>query len=499
MAERMFYAPWDDIQVKASFIERHCAFCRVLELDYKTAPGKVYEVLASASKALRTEAIETMHAAVERLPKMFAWHPPEYEPDQKNPFARMTDGGMFDHYAVFGGRGGAKSFDAADAIVELASTRKERVAGAREFMKRIKESSKEVLDNKIKESPWAADWEITEFEMKNKRTGSQIIFIGLTGSNAESVGKALEGVSILWADEAQLLTQHSIDIILPTIRMEGSRCIWTWNPGEEPSAVDLLFRGDSPPERSLVQCRLVEDNPYLYRTRLAAEMRSSFQRDSADKFNHIWRGAHLEITEATIFPNISVDHLNWLALPNDGDCDEVIEIAGMDFGYGGDDPSAAVKAYVIMPSALPGFKPDAGMRPVLYIRSEAVERAVPNHELWRLAKATGGMNFLCDSAMPLMISALEASGEVSARPAVKGPGSLVAGIRKLQSCDIMIDPRCPVAEQEFRNLKWAVDPKTGKVRRPLSTVGEDHIVAAVRYAISETELTELQSGGVSYA
>ena len=492
----LFLAPWGDVRVQASFIERHCAFCQVFELPYDTPPKEVYDRLATDPE--RDTAIEAMERAVERLPAMFEWSPDEYVPDQPNPFDKLREGSVHEHYAIYGGRGGAKSYDAADAIVELASTQKERVAGAREVMKRIKESSKEILEARIKDSPWAADWTITEYDLRNEKTGSSIMFIGLNGHNAESVGKALEGITLLWTDEAQLLSQRSLDIVMPTIRAAGSRCVWTWNPGEEASPVDKLFRGDNPPERSLVQCRLVEDNPYLYRTRLAAEMRSSFMRDGEEKYRHIWRGAHLEITDATVFTSVQSGYLQWDALPCKGMGEGVKQVAGMDFGYGGQDPSAAIRAYLILPSAQPDYAPDKGMKPIFYVAKEAVERAVPNHELWKLATATGANEFICDSAMPLMIDALNASGEVVARPAVKGAGSLLAGIRKLQSCDIYISPDCPAAYEEFKNLKWSVDPKTGKVRRPLVTVGEDHTVAASRYALSEVELTEMQNDGVDY-
>jgi phage terminase large subunit len=121
---------------------------------------------------------------------------------------------------------------------------------------------------------------------------------------------------------------------------------------------------------------------------------------------------------------------------------------------------------------------------------------VPNQDLWRLAKDVDADELLCDSAMPLMIHALTASGEVVSRPAPKGAGSLLAGIRKLQSCKIVIRPECPSTYEEFKGLRWSVDPKTQKVRRPLVTVGEDHTVAASRYALSEIELTEMQSDGV---
>lgn len=294
-------------------------------------------------------------------------------------------------------------------------------------------------------------------------------------------------MTLLWSEEAQLLTQRSLDIILPTIRAAGSRCVWTWNPGEDPSPIDQLFRGEHVPERSLIACRLVEDNPHLYRTRLAAELRSSYARDTEEKFRHIWRGAHLEISDTQVFTDVTLGYLNLSHMKDYGDGVHVL--GGMDFGYGGHDPSAAVKIYLIQPRVQPGYEPEAGFKPIIYVAAEAVERAVPNHELHRLVQATGLDHVICDSAAPLMISALNASGRVSATPAVKGAGSLLAGIRKMQSASILVSPKCPATYEELTNLRWAVDPRTNKIRRPLVTVGEDHCISAIRYALSQTEVT----------
>ncbi|AVO37308.1 PBSX family phage terminase large subunit [Pukyongiella litopenaei] len=469
----MYYAPWGDERLPATYLERHAAKCRALQVPYETHPTTV----ATLS---HPEAEAAAAAAAAAVPEMFAYNPPDGV--HLDPLGQIANP-AFEHLAAFGGRGGSKSHRAAEAIIEAASVGRERVAGAREFMQRIKESSKELLDAKARESRWAADWESTDYELRNTRTGSVVFFIGLTGYNADSVGKALEGVSILWTDEAQLLSQRSLDIVLPTIRAAGSRCVWTWNPGEEPSPVDQLFRGDHPPERSLVGLMQVDGNPYLYRTRLAAEMRASFKRDSREKFNHIWRGAYLALSEATIFHHVSHGYLDWDQHP------QVEELGGMDFGYGGPDPSAAVLAYLIQPHERPDYVPEQ-TRALLYVAKEAVERSVPNHRLSELPERCGLDRVIADSAMPLMIDAINAAGRVAAYPAKKGPGSELAGLRKLQSCDILISPDCPTAAEEFKALRWAVDPKTNKVRLPRKSVGEDHVVAALRYAMSEIEVSE---------
>lgn len=491
---RTFYAPWGEQRLSAALLERHCARCRVMDLPYETTPAALHAAMAEDPR--REAAEQAAHRAALVLPEMFRWLPDDYTQPGAAPFAPLLTS-HHEHYAYWGGRGGMKSWGVADALIELASTRKERIAGAREHMVRIKESSKELLDEKARGSRWAADWQITEYELKNTRTGSVIFFVGLSGGAAgpDGVAKALEGITLLWTDEAQLVSQRSLDVILPTIRKAGSRCVWTWNPGQEPSPVDTMFRHAEPPERSLVTSLMLEDNPYIYRSRLMSECRSSFARGQTDTFRHVWRGAHLEVSDATVFAKVNTGYFNWNALPCRGSGPDVYRLGGMDFGYGGPDPSAAVGVYLIMPGAFPEDVEDA--RPVLYVAAEGVAQSVPNHELWKLATQTRCHEVLCDSAMPLMIDALNASGRISARGAVKAPGSLHAGIRKIQSCDILVSPDCPVALAELQGLRWVTD-RNGKVVKPLRTVGEDHCVAAIRYALSEVEVSTLENGGVYY-
>ena len=476
MTSKSFFAPWDEsLRCSAALLELHCALCRAANLPYDTNP------VALPADVTPTGAVDPAD--------LFGWHPKGYDASVGDPLTQVRNP-AWEHLAAWGGRGGSKSHKAAEAIVEAASVGKERVAGAREYMARIKESSKELLEQKIKASRWAEDWETTEYELRNKRTGSVIFFVGLAGHNAESVAKALEGITILWTDEAQLLTQRSLDLVLPTIRVKNSRCIWTWNPGQQPTPIDELFRYGEPPERSLVKCMLVEDNPYLYTTRLASDMRSSYHRDKAEKFRHIWRGAHLEITDATIFTDIATGYLDWTQI----DSSEINPQYGMDFSNGGKDPHAVVQVYLIPVSAI--FEAAPEQKPILYITREAVANNVPVHALGDMVAQVGGAGatVLCDSANPTLIAELNAGAVCNAEPAVKGPGSVNAGLQKLQSCHILVAPENTIVLAELKGLRWATDPKTGKLVYPLKPVGADHCVDAVRYSLSETDLKGQYTG-----
>ncbi|EPO3205342.1 phage terminase large subunit, partial [Shigella flexneri] len=63
----------------------------------------------------------------------------------------------------------------------------------------------------------------------NRVTGSEFVFYGLW-RNIEEI-KSLEGIDVLWLEEAHALTEYQWKILEPTIRKEGSECWFIFNPG----------------------------------------------------------------------------------------------------------------------------------------------------------------------------------------------------------------------------------------------------------------------------
>ncbi|EPO2685815.1 phage terminase large subunit, partial [Shigella flexneri] len=76
-------------------------------------------------------------------------------------------------------------------------------------------------------------------------TGSEFVFYGLW-RNIEEI-KSLEGIDVLWLEEAHALTEYQWKILEPTIRKEGSECWFIFNPG---LVTDFVWRNFvvDPPE-----------------------------------------------------------------------------------------------------------------------------------------------------------------------------------------------------------------------------------------------------------
>ena len=102
-----------------------------------------------------------------------------------------------------------------------------RVLCAREFQNSISESVKKSLEAAIKVLGLGG-YTITNDAITHIN-GTSFIFKGLH-IDAETTVKGLEGIDVCFIDEAQFISKHSLDILLPTIRKEGSTIIFALNP-----------------------------------------------------------------------------------------------------------------------------------------------------------------------------------------------------------------------------------------------------------------------------
>lgn len=91
------------------------------------------------------------------------------------------------------------------------------------------------------------------------------MFYGLW-RNIEEI-KSLEGISVLWLEEAHALTEYQWKILEPTIRKSGSECWFIFNPG---LVTDFVWRNFvvDPPEDTLVRKINYDENPFLSDTML---------------------------------------------------------------------------------------------------------------------------------------------------------------------------------------------------------------------------------------
>jgi phage terminase large subunit len=144
-----------------------------------------------------------------------------------------------------------------------------------------------LLIDKISKCGLEPFFEVLDSEIRGP-DGSIIIFKGMQSYNADNI-KSLEAYDIAWVEEAQTLSQHSLDLLRPTIRKPGSEIWFSWNPRYKTDAVDKFLRKDPPPDSICVMVNW-SDNPWFPEV-LRREMEFDFAIDP-DKAEHIWNGAY---------------------------------------------------------------------------------------------------------------------------------------------------------------------------------------------------------------
>jgi phage terminase large subunit len=188
---------------------------------------------------------------------------------------------------AYGGRGGAKSHYFAEQVILRAYMRPSRIVCIREVQNSIKDSVKQLLTDKIEKFGVMQSFDVLDQEIRCTN-GSIIIFKGMQSYNASNI-KSLEGYDVAWVEEAQTLSQHSLDLLRPTLRKDGSEIWASWNPRYKTDPIDMFFRKNPPPDAISVLVNWY-DNPWFPDV-LKKEMLHDFDVDQ-DKAEHIWNGAY---------------------------------------------------------------------------------------------------------------------------------------------------------------------------------------------------------------
>lgn len=170
----------------------------------------------------------------------------------------------------------------------------------REVQDTIKDSVKQLLEDKIQRLGLGQHFEIQRDQIigKGRAKGSLIIFKGMQTYNAENI-KSLEGFDIAWVEEAQTLSDHSLRLLRPTIRKDGSEIWFSWNPRHDTDAVDKFMRGAEPPRNAILAQVNWNDNPFFPEV-LRQEMEDDYRADK-EMADWVWGGGYQIVSEGAYY------------------------------------------------------------------------------------------------------------------------------------------------------------------------------------------------------
>ena len=197
---------------------------------------------------------------------------------------------------AYGGRGAAKSWNFARALLTEGMNRKLHILCARETMKSIQDSVHKLLCDQISALGLAFFYHVEKARIYGDN-GTDFVFSGLR-HNVEHI-KSAEAIDICWVEEAQTTSKHSWDVLVPTIRKDGSEIWVSYNPDLETDATHQMFVVKEPPPGAVVVKMTYRDNPWFPEV-LKTEMEFSRANDP-DGYNHIWEGACINIHAGAVY------------------------------------------------------------------------------------------------------------------------------------------------------------------------------------------------------
>jgi len=355
--------------------------------------------------------------------------------------------------AVYGGRFSLKSHTVARILLIRARQQKLRVACFREFQNSIADSSYQLLSDLIKEYG-LKDFKLTNNSIINTVNGSDFIFKGLW-NNEQSI-KSIEGIDIAWVEEAQTVSEKSLEVLTPTVRKDGSQIIYTYNRllEEDPVHKRLVLEGR--PNTLIINVNYDIALKYgMMPEVIRLEMEDDRDRRPA-LYKHKWLGEPYSLERKIYRDWAFID-----SIPHEAR----LERYGVDFGYS-NDPTSIVAIY----------KYNGG-----FILDEITyQKGLSNKQIADVLKNVDNALVIADSAEPKSIDEIRNYG-INILPCVKGKDSINQGIQYVQDQKISVTSRSHNIHREYKNYFWQMD-KSGKIIN-VPEGGFDHSMDAIRYGL----------------
>ena len=298
------------------------------------------------------------------------------------------------------------------------------------------------------------------------KNGAQIIFIGM--DDAEKVKSVTPQKGVLtdiWIEEATELDRtelKQLDKRLRGLSPFKKRLTLSFNPVSKSHWIYReFFEGcDEGKQISQTDSTLFVRTSFRDNKFLTEEDRQALLSERDAYFRRVYTDGEWGVPEDAVFTNWRVADIG----------EEVSGETrmGLDFGFSSD-PCGFVRVLY-----------DRRARKI-YVMDELYERGLTNRALYeQLAPKCGGGLVLCDSAEPKSIRELCDLG-LQARPARKGPDSVMYGLQWLRGHEIIVSPRCRHMREELAAYAFKKD-KDG-TPLPYPEDRNNHLIDAMRYAL----------------
>lgn len=367
----------------------------------------------------------------------------------------------------YGGAGSGKSFFVAQRLVYKALKDVRKILVLRKVNKTTKASTFQLLLDTIKQFGIYDKCDINRTDYTiTLPNGSQFLCSGL--DDPEKI-KSITGLTDAWLEEATEFTLDDFSQVNLRIRhpkAENQEVILSMNPVSKANWTYLQFFADNPElEEFRKTVKIVHtnylDNPFLPQPFIDTLL---LMKATNEVYYKIYALGEFGSLDKLIYNN-------WQVMDFDHTKIKGQLLLGLDFGYT-NDPTALTAAILCEEeNRIYVFKEWGGTG---YLNDAIAE----NIKSMGFAKSV----IMADSAEQKSIDEIKRAGVSRIKPCVKGKGSVLQGIQKLQQYEIIVHSSCENVQEELSNYCWKKDKATNEyINEPIDKY--NHYLDSLRYSL----------------
>ena len=367
----------------------------------------------------------------------------------------------------YGGAGSGKSYFVAQSLVYKALRDCRKILVLRKVNKTTKNSTFQLLLDILSQFNILHLCNInrTDYTIALP-TGSVFLCSGL--DNPEKI-KSITGLTDAWLEEATEFTVDDfsqVDLRIRDPYAKDQQLYLSFNPVSKASWCYLHFFADNPEmEEFRKEVRVVHTNythnPFLPQKFIDALLQMKATNEVYYKIYALGEFGSLD----------KLVYNNWQSYDFNHSAIQGTHLCGLDFGYT-HDPTALVASILVENEKR------------IYVYREWGGPGYLNDEIAKKIKELGYAKTLimADSAEQKSIEEIKKCGITRIKPCVKGKGSILQGIQKLQQYELIVHPECVNVIEELENYAWQKDRATNEyINEPVDNW--NHYLDALRYSL----------------
>lgn len=379
-------------------------------------------------------------------------------------------------FVITGGRGSGKSYALASLVAMLSFEKGHKILYSRLTMTSAEISVIPEFLNKLETLGVLELFDVTKDIVRNKVTGSEIIFRGLRGSRGDNTArlKSIEGLTTFVIEEAEEVLDESLfDKVARSVRLKGiqNRIILSLNPATKQHWIYKRFFVDMgvPEGFNGIKDQVCyihstyKDNLDNLHPSYIADIEFEKKRNP-EKYRLEFEGGWLNRQDDLCFPK----PYEYGDMPEDGD-----SVFGMDFGFS-NDPSTLIETKLNRKKG------------IIYMKLHLYKVGLTTTDIYHKIKdIVGKSTVVGDNSEPRLIAELKQRG-INIIPTRKGQGSVQEGIMLLNDYTFIIDTSGSGIHKDGERLSKYLVNELDNYRYDVHGKPKDdwnHCMDALRYAI----------------